>query len=79
MRYVFPVLAVAVIWWAFSTGNTMFAIMVALLCVIWPATISSRLSLPVMSAGEKTLVGTAYVAISLVHLAPIYVLLRPFM
>lgn len=79
VRYVFPVLAVAVIWWAFSTGNTMFAIMVALLCVIWPATISSRLSLPVMSAGEKTLVGTAYVAISLVHLAPIYVLLRPFM
>lgn len=79
IRYVFPVAAILVTWLAFSTGNVMFGVLVALVCLIWPAAISTRLSLPVMSAGEKTVVGTAYVAIAVVHLVPIYVLMRPFM
>lgn len=78
IRYVFPFVAVVVTIVAFATGNLMFGLLIALLCIIWPAAITTRLALPVMSASEKTLIGGAYIAIALIHLAPVYVLVRPF-
>ncbi len=79
VRYVFPVVATLVTWLALQTGNMVFAAMVAFLCIIWPAAISSQLAIPAMSAREKTVIGSVYVVVAAIHLAPIYVLLRPFM
>ncbi|MCB1513620.1 MAG: hypothetical protein KDJ18_02170 [Hyphomicrobiaceae bacterium] len=78
VSYVFPLVALLATITAVATVGVMFGILVGLLCFIWPAAITTRLALPVMSAGEKTLVGSAYVTIMLIHLAPIYVLIRPF-